>query len=84
MAGRTSPLSLITKYPLPPPRAKIILGFLKMSDSTDIAVRDVHDIIGYVAHFYEKGKSGNKKEVQMEEEKTKEVRTEQRRDNALH
>ena len=34
-----------------------------MPDSTDIAVRNVHDIIGCVAHFYEKGNSGNKKEV---------------------
>ena len=41
-----------------------------MLDSTYIAVRDVHDIIDYVAHFYEKGKSGNKKEVQMKGEKT--------------
>ena len=46
-----------------------------MSDRTDIAVRDVHDIIGCVAHFYEKG---NKKEVKMKEEKTKEVQTERR------
>ena len=52
--------------------------FLKMSDSTDIAVRDVHDIIGCAAHFYEKGKSRNKKKVQMKEEKTKEVQTERR------
>ena len=48
-----------------------------MSDSTDIAVRDVHDIISCVAHFYEKGKSRNKKEVQMKEN-TKEVQTERR------
>ena len=39
-----------------------------MSDSTDDAVCDVHDIIGCVAHFYEKGKSGNKKEIQMKED----------------
>ena len=50
-----------------------------MSDSTDIAVRDVHDIIGCVAHFYEKGKRGNKKEVQMKEEKY-----EQSGNNAVH
>ena len=49
-----------------------------MSDSTDIAVRDVLDIINCVAHFCEKEKSGNKKEVQMKEEKTKEVQTERR------
>ena len=49
-----------------------------MSDSTDIAVRDAHDIISCVAHFYEKGKSGNKKEVHMKEEKSKEVQTERK------
>ena len=49
-----------------------------MSDSTGIAVRALHDIIGYVAHFYEKGEKRNKKEVEMKEEKTKEVQTERR------
>ena len=49
-----------------------------MSDTTDIAVRDVHDIIGCVAHFYETGKSRNKTELQVKEEKTKEVQTERR------
>ena len=59
-------------------KPKLYSGFFKMLDSTDIAVRDVHDIIGCVAHFYEKGKSGNTKEVQMKEEKTKEVQTERK------
>ena len=54
-----------------------------MPDSTDLAVRDVHDIIGCVAYFYEKGKSGNKREVQMKEEKTKKYK-QRERDNAVH
>ena len=49
-----------------------------MSDSTDIAVRHVHDIIGCVAHFYEKEKSGNTKEVHMKEEKKAKVQTERK------
>ena len=55
-----------------------MLWFLKILDSTDMGVRNIHDNIGCVAHFYEKGQSGNKKEVQMKEEKTKEVQTERR------
>ena len=47
-----------------------------MSESTGTAVSDVHDIIPF--YFYEKGKCGNKKEVQMKEEKTKEVQAERR------
>ena len=49
-----------------------------MQVSRDKQSRYFLHIICWVAHFYEKGKSGNKKEVQMKEDKTKEVQTEKR------
>ena len=45
-----------------------------MSDSNDIAVRDVHDIIGCVAHFYKKRKS-------VKERNTNERRKDKRSSN---
>ena len=53
-------------------------GIAFMDGMQDLTVHDVHDIIGCVASFYEKGKSGNKKEIHVKEEKTKEVQTERR------